>query len=303
MRNKASITTALFVLMLVLVLSTVASAQGNNRLLVMTWNVAGNTQGVHCTPRDLSPVRRQLQTLQSNYRAFGIALDVVGFQEIYFSQAYDMARALGFPVQNLYFVRTKTNCGGFGNAIISRLPIVRTPGREFPSRNVLYQHLLDLGHYNEDNVLAGVSVVLPSGQKVRIYNTHLIGDNSIVDRLLNSATYAWRQWISITNLIVYNGLAYPSVLMGDFNIHPSPPGYTPPYTQFNYNVMLFLGFRDLWAQWAPWHGNPDGNTAPALGKRIDYIVTRDSRINVITANVPNTGTASDHRPMIAYLSF
>jgi endonuclease/exonuclease/phosphatase family metal-dependent hydrolase len=302
MRNKASLTITLFALMLLLVSSKGASAQGN-KLMVMTWNVAGNVKGVHCTPRDLSPVRSKLQTLQSYFRASGAPLDVVGFQEIYLTQAYDMARALGFSTQNLYFIQTKTNCGGFGNAIVSRLPMLGTSGPEFPSRNVLYLHPTDLGYYNEQNVLGGMSIVLPGGQKVRIYNTHLLGDNSIVDRYINSATHAWRQWIDVTNAIQFNRLSYPSILMGDFNIHPSPPAYWPAYTQLNYNAMLFLGFRDLWAQWAATHGNPYGNTAPALGKRIDYIVTRDSRINVINAAVPDTGTASDHRPMVAYLSF
>lgn len=64
-----------------------------------------------------------------------------------------------------------------------------------------------------------------------------------------------------------------------------------------------MGYRDLWAEWAPRNGNPYELTAPGLGKRVDYVVTRDPRIKVLSMNVPDTGAASDHRPLIAYLSF
>lgn len=39
-----------------------------------------------------------------------------------------------------------------------------------------------------------------------------------------------------------------------------------------------------------------------LGKRVDYVVTRYARVKVLSMYVHDTGAASHHRPMIAYLS-
>lgn len=305
----------LTLLLLCLTSSTAARAQGNS-VVVLTWNVHGSTSPRQpVVPRDLSEVKRQLKQLQNLYKFYQAPIDVYTFQEIYVTQAYELAAALGIPSDNVYFYGTKPNYGYFfGNAIISRLPPVRTYG-EGRSTDRLSQTRADYELSNEYNYLCGMSIRLATGQKLRVYTTHLMGDHSQSDRSANNALYAWRQLADASVIIGRNGLSYPSIMTGDFNIHPPtasrgipnmpPPAspYSPAYTRLNYLAMLWLGYRDLWAEWSPRNGYPYELTAPGLGKRVDYVVTRDARVKVLSMYIHDTGTASDHRPMIAYLSF
>jgi hypothetical protein len=304
MQTKSKAATALCALLLLFLVSSPAKA-GNSRFVVITWNVQGNTspQQPH-TPRNLSAVKSQLVNLQNWFRASGSPIGVFAFQEIYDFQADALASALGIPRSNVFFTPTKPGYAiPFGNAIMTPLLNFVSAGREGRSVNGLSEIKEDWDKSHEHNLLSGMTVILPNGQKVRVYNTHLVGDNSVADQHANNAVNAWLQYRDAARIIDGNGLPYPSIMTGDFNFHPPTTPYRPAYTQFNYLGMLWLGFRDLWAEWAPSHGNPNEITAPALGKRIDYVVTRGPRISPLALNVPDTGAASDHRPMIAYLTF
>ncbi|HEY0407863.1 MAG TPA: endonuclease/exonuclease/phosphatase family protein [Pyrinomonadaceae bacterium] len=304
MQSKSKVAAALCALLLLVLVSSPATA-GNNRFGVLTWNVQGNTSPLQPhTPRNLSAVKSQLVYLQNLGRFFQVPINVFAFQEIYDFQAYDLAQALGIPRSNVFFMPTKPGYAiPFGNAIMTPLLNVVAAGREGRSIDYLWQTKADFNKSHEFNILCGMTVLLPNGQKVRIYNTHLVGDNSVSDQAANKAADAWKQFSDSSRAIQNNGLSYPSIMMGDFNVHPPTTPYLPVYTQLNYLGMIWIGFRDLWAEWAPGHGNPNEITAPILGKRIDYVVTRDPRISVVSMAVADTGTASDHRPMIANLAF
>ncbi len=315
LRNKSALAAALLTVLLCLTSSAAARAQ-SNRAVVLTWNVHGSTSPQQpIVPRDLSGVKSQLQQLQRLYKFYQAPIDVYTFQEIYVTQAYELAAALGIPAENVYFYGTKPNYGFlFGNAIITRLPPVRTPG-EGKSTDWLKQTKADYELSHEYNYLCGLSVRLATGQKLRVYTAHLMGDHSQSDRDASNASYAKWQLFDAADVMRSNGLSYPSILTGDFNFHPptastgvpnAPPAdspYSPAYTKLNYLAMLSVGFRDLWAEWSPRNGYPYELTAPGLRKRVDYVVTRDARVKVLSMYVPDTGAASDHRPMVAYLSF
>jgi endonuclease/exonuclease/phosphatase family metal-dependent hydrolase len=316
LRSKSAWAVALLTLLLLCLTSnTTARAQGT-RAVVLTWNVHGSTSpNTPIVPRDLSAVKRQLQQLQSLYNFYQAPIDVYTFQELYVTQAYELAAALNIPADNVHFYGTKPNYNYlFGNAIISRLSPVRTSG-EGKSTDWLTLTGDDYELSHEYNLLCGASVRLANGQKLRVYTAHLMGDHSRSDKRANNALYAWRQLADASVIIGRNRLPYPSVVTGDFNIHPPtasrgvpntpPPAspYDPAYTRLNYLAMIWLGYRDLWAEWSPRNGYPYELTAPGLGKRVDYVVTRDTRVKVLSMYVPNTGAESDHRPMIAYLSF
>lgn len=337
MRNMTRAATYSFALMLLLAFGAAESALGANRVAVTTWNVRGTNYGAGCgSKRNLSAVRSQLQQLRNNYLAFGISLDVFAFSEIYRDQALDLASALGIPAGRVAFVQTRpsSGCNGqqFGLAIMSRLPVVGEPFNTVQSScptsgpatesRACYQlpenYEVDyLKTSHEHNMLSGVSVILPTGARVRVYNTHLVGDNSVWDQTRPPGTppnlmIAWQQIQRVAELINGSSPAatYPAVLAGDFNVHPPTSAYWPAYTRYNYLALPWYGFRDLWAEWSQGRtdlANPQGYTVawddPQRRKRVDYIVTRDRRIQVLTANVPNTGSASDHRPMVALLTF
>ena len=337
MKNMTRAVTYSFTLMLLLAFGAAESALGANRVAVTTWNVRGTNYGAGCgSKRNLYAVKTELQRLRNNYRVYGVSLDVFAFQELYKDQALDLAATLGIPASRVAFVQTRpsSGCNGqqFGTAIVSRLRMVGEPfntvqsscpasgpateGRACYQLPENYQiDFLKVSH--EHNMLSGVSVILPTGQKVRVYNAHLVGDNSVWDQTRPASTpanerIAWQQIQRVTELINGNSptAPYPSVLMGDFNVHPPTSAYSPPYTQYNYLALPWYGFRDLWAEWSPgrtYLSNPQGFTVavndPLRRKRVDYIVTRDPRIQVFTADVPNTGTASNHLPMVAVLTF
>jgi endonuclease/exonuclease/phosphatase family metal-dependent hydrolase len=341
MRNINRLVAFSFSLTLLFVCSTTASAFNANRVAVLTWNIRGTNFDAGCgSERNMSDVKNQLQILKRNYQFFGISLDVFALQEVYKGQAYELAAALGIPASRVAFVQTRRsdlcNRKQFGTAILSRLPVVGEPlagvqsncpksGPATESRAcyLLPEEQLDFNRSRENNILSAISVRLPTGQKVRVYNAHLVGDNSDWDRSRPPNTnasqrIAWRQIQRIAELINGNSRVtpYPSVLAGDFNVHPPTSDYAPAFTQYNYLALPWYGFRDLWAEWSPGHpdkANPNGHTVPAInpmlpnnprsGKRVDYIVTRDRRIGVVTASVPDTGGASNHRPMVAYLAF
>lgn len=344
MKNMTRVVTYSFTLMLLIAFGAAGSALGANRVAVLTFNVRGTNYGAGCgSKRNLSAVKSQLQQLKRNYAAFGISLDVFALQEVYRDQALDLAAALDIPAGRVAFVQTRPSvqtgaavgCNGqqFGTAIMSRLRIVGEPFNTVQSScptsgpategRACYQlpenyevDFLKTSH--EHNLLAGVSVILPTGQKVRVYNAHLAGDNSVWDQTQPTGTpanqrIAWKQIQRAAEIINGDGPAvpYPSVLVGDFNVHPPTSPYSPAYTQYNYLALPWYGFRDLWAEWSPGRSflnNPNGFTVgmddpQKKKKRVDYIVTRDRRIQVLTADVPNTGSASDHLPMVALLTF
>ena len=96
LRSKPTLALALLTLLLLCLTSnTTAHAQGN-RAVVLTWNVHGSTSPQSpIVPRDLSEVKRQLKQLQNLYKFYQAPIDIYTFQEVYVTQAYELAAALG----------------------------------------------------------------------------------------------------------------------------------------------------------------------------------------------------------------
>jgi endonuclease/exonuclease/phosphatase family metal-dependent hydrolase len=291
-------------------------------------------------------VERQLQTIKNNYGRFGVTIDVLAFQEVYRPQAERLARIMGIPKENVVFTRTKTNCRNgaeYGNAIAiaSRLEIFGAKEHrlitdwtwELDSRGGLVR----VPPNHEETKLTALSVKLANGSKVRIYNTHLLGDHSPTDQLIAQLRqppyFGPREISSLYNAIYHDDQQrtrpYPFVLMGDFNFHRNYPNKYPSYNPALYNQFAST-FRDLWLEWQFVNGNPPSLygltwSHPTQTKRLDYIAAGKPhhlaanvpQLRVFSAAVPAALNAngvlprpgetpvkeSDHRPVVAILNF
>lgn len=349
--KSRTFTGAVFAALLFLALAA-SGAKAQNRLTVLTWNVQGNDQEAArqvspgqsgCIPRSMADVERQLRTTRENYRRFGITIDVVAFQEVYREQADRLALMMGIPKEKVFFTPTKINCRNnkeFGDAIATNLNISSV--RRHP---LVYDEvwrleggrLLSAPFNHELTKLTALSVTLGSGRMVRVYTTHLAGDNSPTDSLLRNfglpPYFGPREISSVYNTIYYTDgqrtRAYPFVLMGDFNFHRNYPVRYANYNPVLYNKFANT-FRDLWVEWQFVNGNPESLYGltwnyPTQTKRLDYIAAGKPnhlaagvpQIRVFSASVPPALNAqgepvklgetpvreSDHRPVVAILDF
>ncbi|HEV2884315.1 MAG TPA: endonuclease/exonuclease/phosphatase family protein [Pyrinomonadaceae bacterium] len=225
-----------------------------------------NVAGGRCgTDRSMSPFAQVIRAHRP---------DVVAVQEIHRDQASRLGTATGL---NVYFVETQ-DCRNlrpdFGLAILSRQPFIES------SKNVylLPNHPAD-SRRGEFRKLIAVNIPV-NGGSIRIYNTHLTASA----RFLN--VYRIAQALRIRSIISADprnsGEAIGPILMGDFNSQPGT---------LVYRILTGL-FRDA---------NPNANT---LGRtRVDYIFVGGRILRIDAAGVLNTGSLSDHRPVIARLSF
>ena len=199
--------------------------------------------------------------------------DVVALQEVdrgvartdRIDEPAELARLTGMTA---VFERNITYQGGdYGNALLTRLPIVR-------SRNV------HLPSYTE-NEQRGVLVVDLEGPgdsgPIRVFATHLDYHPPDRERLASA---------DLINELADEYPERPSVLMGDLNA--SPDGEV--LSRFD-------------ASWTRANAGPIP-TYPAEGpsKQIDYVLLRPAdRWRVVEVRVLDEPAASDHRPILAVL--
>lgn len=243
-------------------------------LKVMTWNVDGGRCGRN---RSMAPFAQVINAHDP---------DVVAVQEIHSDQAALLANATGLHV---YFVQTKdcpNTTRDFGMAILSRHPFDESSKKVYPfySRNFLLNanNPKDTSR-GEFRKMIGVSINVGS-ERVRIYNTHLTAIGKSGD-FLNY--YRLRQVAKIRSSITDDqrnlGETFWSILMGDFNSQPGTLAYR----------SLAGMFQD-----ADPHANTRGNT------RVDFVLLgRRPTFTILDSGVLNTGTLSDHKPVITRLSF
>ena len=160
--------------------------------------------------------------------------------------------------------------GEYGNAVLTRFPVVRVT-------NTLYPMLRP----GEQRGLQQL-VLKVHGHELVFMNTHLDHQPDDAERWLNVGEIE-------TRMKQYAGR--PIILCGDFNTTPES------------RVCRRLGeqFDDTWAR----VGQGDGFTIPAPQptKRIDYIwITRDKSLVPLKVWVPRSD-ASDHLPVVAEFDF
>jgi endonuclease/exonuclease/phosphatase family metal-dependent hydrolase len=161
-----------------------------------------------------------------------------------------------------------TNGELWGNAIVTRLPVVAFDGASFVAN--------ELFHYGFAHAQLGLGV-----SALEVYSVHLSADLSGgVEEI--RATQARELSARVGNTR--------SIVMGDFNAEPSSPVIT---------TLIRSGLRDAAAQF----GLGDTRTWPARNaqQRLDYVfLTPD--LTASAARVLET-TASDHLPVQVELSY
>ncbi|MFG1908838.1 glycoside hydrolase family 3 N-terminal domain-containing protein [Kribbella sp. NPDC048928] len=126
------------------------------------------------------------------------------------------------------------------------------------------------------------------GRRLHVYCTHLDYRGDPTVRTLQVA--------DTVKILSQDRRGDLQILVGDFNAEATAPELSGLWTRLS----------DSWTTAASTTGGPDTYPAVAANKRIDF-VTVGSGLNVrsaaVPAEVPIAEAASDHRPMIAHLSF
>ncbi len=160
--------------------------------------------------------------------------------------------------------------GEYGNAVLTRLPILRVT-------NSLYQML----HPKEQRGLLQVTLEA-HGRKLGFMNTHIDYRADDSERWLN---------VQEIQALAAGFGALPVILCGDFNDLPKSRIYQE----------LSNTFADTWLL----SGGDAGFTFPANSpqRRIDYVwVSRPETLRPSKAHVP-VSEASDHRPLVVEFHF
>ena len=238
-------------------------------LRVMTYNIRsgnGSLAGTAAAIRALHP-------------------DLVGLQEVdvhwaersaFADQATELGRMLGMEVRFARIYHLAPPQSGappreFGVALLSRFPI--TGFRDDTITRLSTQDSNPVPRPMPGLLDATVDV---HGTPVRVFDTHL-------DYRSNPRV---RETQVAEMLAFIDGLAQPTLVLGDMNAKPAAPELQP----------LFQRLHDAWSA-----GAGPGFTYPAESpdERIDYIFV-SPQFRVRSATVPAT-EASDHRPVVADL--
>lgn len=240
-----------------------------------------------CTPASNTPARVTIMTYniyhgedangKSNLDAVAAIIntlqpDLVALQEVdnqtTRSKGLDLTSELSkrTGLQGIFGKAMDYAGGGYGEAVLSRLPIIATKNHPLP-------HTPDA----EPRAALEVKVQLPAGETLLFVGTHLDHMRNPQNRMLQAD--------SIKNL--YANCDTPVILAGDLNATPeSEP------------IQLLL------SQWSyAGQTNPEP-TYPAVGprKKIDYIMYKPTaRWRVVDIQVIDEQVASDHRPVLAVL--
>lgn len=238
---------------------SLTAGAATNTLRVMTFNIHHGT-GMD-NKLDLERLAAIIKTQQ---------VDIVALQEVDRGTSRSGRRDLPEELARLTGMRScfgkniDYQGGAYGNAILSRFPILETT-------NVLYQMLT---RHEQRGLLQCLLDV--HGRKLLFFSTHLDYHNDDTERALDVKT--------IKTAIDAHTNA-PVILCGDFNEGPGSRTYKR-LTQF---------LADTWKEVGRGPGFTFSSSAP--WSRIDYIF-HSSALRPLSASVIETN-ASDHLPIVA----
>ncbi|GLZ78893.1 metal-dependent hydrolase [Actinorhabdospora filicis] len=218
-----------------------------------------------------------------------LAPDLVGLQEVdrrygersgWADQAGELGERLG--MEAVFLPSIRRGDGGYGNAILSRFPVLDSELAALPTRDS-----------EEDRAVIRALVSTPDGP-LHMVNTHL-------NHLPWDGAGRSRQLVAVGEFIARarQGRPAPVVLTGDFNAPPRRGELVP----------LRQVLNDGWAAvrpgplgWLSWFwGRAPGGTFPSVWpvRRIDYVHVSPELVPV--AAFSPRGRASDHRPIVVDL--
>lgn len=239
-----------------------AEARASLRLSVLSYNIH-HGEGVD-GHHDLERIANVIRS---------VSPDLVALQEVdrntLRSMSVDQPERLAQLTQmNVVFGKNiELGDGQYGNAVLSRFPIHRHLNHALPN--------LDSG---EQRGVLEVEIQLPDGrQRVLLFATHLDHRNPDQERVASALTI---------NELIATRPTTAAILAGDLNDLPESATLT-----------------ELAKQWTKANQDPLPTVPVHQPKRqIDYVLFRPaSRWRVITTEVLNEATASDHRAILAVL--
>lgn len=254
---------------------------------VMTWNLKrGLVPG-----GDISTINPMTSRFRDLIRDKGA--DIVGFQEITYEMATEIAGGLGWGTPAYIKVKRPCpepfipySCKPFGDAIISRYPLQNIDSWRLPVAP------REAGAEDRSFIRAEVRV---SGSTLTVYDTHLATLASDEERTPQAQ--------AIINQVTQDRLAssgpFRAIVVGDFNSRPPAPDCQSCASPINVMKTQFLDV------WAALRGSEDGftsNSETGLYRRIDYIFTDSSTgIMEVSSIMVDTTPESDHASVIADL--
>lgn len=200
----------------------------------------------------------------------------------------------------------------FGNAILSRWPILTSRTFLFPKLSPQNAHSIQRG-------ITEATIAVPSGP-IRVYCTHFshLCDEERMEHARVALDLHRRAqadgpvasgWHPDTSWLEDAPPPVPAdaILMGDLNLTPDSPVYTAltgPVSGMYGRLIPPDGFADTWT--AAGHDEAAGHTLypgdegwrKKTGKRIDYVLaTPGLAARVVAAEVLSNADASDHQPV------
>ncbi len=243
------------------------------KLKVMTYNICSGhvfTAGsppAHTRPtQDIAISGRVMQKY---------APDIIGVNEVRgegTGEGYtEQARALGETLGYRYFFgpAIRFDAGPYGNALLSRFPILRAETIPIPDPAVR-----DEDAYYETRAVIRAELDVPGGLTVLVSHFGLANGEK-----RNAVATVCR---------LLDGIRGPVIFMGDLNMEPNDPILAPIFGRLTDTVSILPEKPLTFASYKP-------------EIKIDYIFT-SAHIRVTEAFSPDE-TASDHRPYLAKLEF
>jgi|GEM_PF-86056 len=238
-----------------------------NQVRVLCYNIhyGQGTDGKYDIPRLAEVIRRTKPDL--------VALQEVDVGVKRSSRIHEAQRLAELTGMAVRFGPTQHYEGGlFGNAVLSRLPILDVAIHPLPYTESTPERTT----YPRGAI--AVTVKGPRGTPLRFISTHF--QHNVPDDRLAEAQ-------AINQLFASDGNAIPTILAGDMNAVPdSGP------------------IAELLTLWSSTTDEPATPTAPATQprSRIDYVFFRPaSKFQLIESQVIPEAVASDHRPVFAVL--
>ena len=238
-------------------------------LTVMTYNI----QHGHVHLSD--PGRIDLTETAEVIRQSGA--DLIGLNEVrglgehpdYTAQVERMAAYLGF---HCFFGRSIYVGGNnpYGNAVLSRFPIGEAKVYHIPDPPSGEQ-----GHRFEHRSILRAVAELPSGGRFAVFSSHF-----------GLTPAEQKNAVTLADALT-EAEDLPFVLMGDFNVAPDDPVLAPLNERLTTSTALLEG--------------QFSHPSHAPTERIDFIYA-SKRVSILRADII-ASTASDHRPVVADISF
>jgi len=246
------------------------------RLITLNTHHGVGADGRHDLPRlakVLAAADADLICLQEVDRRFGGRSEDVD-QALLLSRALDMQLAWG-PAIDEPRGDEKTMRGQYGNAVLSRLPILVSDVHPLP------------GDGEPRSALR--TMVELDGGALWVTTTHL-STRSAAERAAQVTTIAG----------LHTQTMETGVLVGDFNAEPDAPELAPLRERFR-DAWELAGERDDQSGWRFWQ-HDEGHTHPAgrPHKRIDQVWVSEG-VGVARAHVLDAAGASDHLPVVVDL--